>query len=175
MRSGLLESHIKVMMIIGLVILAPLAMASSPVATLKPVGSASLRWGFLPIYESTLYTPDGRYEDIQPGVALTILYRRNIRVTQLIDTTRDQWRRMDLYRAQDSDRWLETLTGLWRDVRKGDTLTLVVNSALGADFYLNDVRLGGIPDAAFTRDFLAIWLSPETRFPDHRARLLGAS
>jgi hypothetical protein len=148
---------------------------ASPLAELKPVGNASLKWAFWSIYDSTLYDPDGVYSGIEPGLALHIEYRRTIRKEQLLAATRDQWQQMSIYREPVSEIWLQEMAAIWPDVRRGDAITLKVTESLAAEFYLNGDLLGRVEDPEFTRDFLAIWLSDRSRFPSLRDQLLGGA
>ena len=140
---------------------------------LQPVGSARFKWMFLTIYEGTLYTPDGVYQGIEPGLALQLEYARNISSQRLIDTTREQWQEMDVYREERSEAWLQVLGAIWPDVQKGDSITLLVGENLQATFLLNNAEAGTIDDPAFTADFLAIWLSESNNFPRFRQQITG--
>ena len=164
----------------NIVLVCALLLASSlswsyPLAGLQPVGSATLKWSFWTIYESTLYDPDGVFSGINHGLALNIEYRRSISRRQLIDATREQWKAMSLYQDDLSDAWLDALSGFWPDVRRGDAITLLVTDGLVSEFYLNGEAIGRISEPGFTENFLAIWLSDESRFPELRDRLIGNS
>ncbi len=141
---------------------------------LLPVGSARLRVLFWTIYDSTLYSPTGSYSGIEPGVALAITYRRSIAARELIDRTFEEWedmQRMSVVQAE----WRETLQQLWPDVEAGDTLTLRVTEELHSEFHFGNRLLGTVGDSRFTEQFLAIWLSPDTNYPDQRNALLDAA
>jgi len=43
-----------------------------------------------------------------------------------------------------------------------------------AEFYQGEELLGTVESQEFTDQFLAIWLSPESRFEDERNELVGA-
>ncbi len=162
---------------IGLVLLLlhpfPVLAKSSIVTELQPVGQATLKVFFWTIYDSALYSSDGEFRGVQPGLALELDYRRNITKERLIETTREEWQDLDLY-SEASEPWLQQLSGIWPDVSKGDVIVLKVDEALHGNFYFNDRFIGAIEDAAFTRDFLAIWTAENSRFPELRDKLVGA-
>ena len=151
----------------------PPASADIVLADLKSVGKASLSVLFWQIYDSQLFTPNGSFDQLVPGTALKINYKRNITSEQLVNTTKTEWQKLDLYQSNISDTWLITLRSLWPDIKKSDELILYVDDAFNAHFYLNSAYLGTVADAEFTQRFLAIWLSPETSHPKVRKRLLN--
>ncbi|HSG60234.1 MAG TPA: chalcone isomerase family protein [Pseudomonadales bacterium] len=137
---------------------------------LKPSGSGQLRWLLLDIYEATLYTATGNYIDGVYPKALEIHYMRNISAADLIKTTEDEWRRLNVPFTED---WLILLAQIWPDVNKGDRLTMRAESLDKASFYFNDMLLGQIEETGFAKAFLAIWLSPNSRDKQLRAQLIG--
>lgn len=146
---------------------------AGPIDDLNPVGQARLRVFFFHIYDSTLYSPNGRYEGVNPDLALQIEYQRSIAADRLLDQTREEWRKQSLY--EDScETWLSQLDSFWPDVSRGDTLTLRVDESLASEFYLNGQLIGEIDDAQFTERFLAIWLSEDSSYPRLRNQLVGA-
>ncbi len=144
-----------------------------PTQSLTPIGTATLKKMFWTIYDSTLYSEDGLYQGIEPNLALAITYRRAIASRQLIDSTRSEWRKMSLYKREQSEAWLGLLSDIWPDVEKGDVITLHVGDGLASTFYFNGQAVGTIDSADFTQDFLAIWLSPDTSYPALREKLMG--
>jgi hypothetical protein len=145
----------------------------SPTEILQPVGSTTLKVFFWTIYDSTLFSDDGEYRGIEPGLALKIDYRRSVKRDQLIDTTREQWQELDLYDPAASEQWLRELAELWPDIQRGDSITLFVETDMSATFFFNDQALGQINDSRFTRSFLAIWLAENSTFPKLRNELIG--
>ncbi|MEQ8312800.1 MAG: chalcone isomerase family protein [Gammaproteobacteria bacterium] len=146
--------------------------AADPTENLDPVGSATLKVLFWTIYDSYLYSPDGQYDGIEPNLVLQIDYRRDISRENLINRTREEWQKLGLYDS-DSEGWLNTLSGIFPNLEKGDQLLLRVNQSLGSEFYFNERPIGGIDDPTFTEDFLSIWLSEDSSYPKQRDRLVG--
>lgn len=149
-----------------------LSLQAAPLDDLHPVGAATLKVLFFTIYDSRLYTPDGDYDGVEPDLALHIIYRRDIAAADLIDRTRKEWQKLSVYEAR-SEEWLERLASLWPYIEEGDALTLRVDEELASRFYFNDEFIGVLADSAFTRDFLAIWLSEESSYARLRDQLIG--
>ena len=162
-----------VVLLLALLILTTARSYASPTEQLQPVGSTTLKVMFWTIYDSTLFTSDGQYRGIEPGLALKIDYRRNIKRDQLINTTRDQWQELELYDSGFSENWLGELGTLGPDIRRGDSITLYVEPDMSATFFHNDEPLGQLGDSRFTEAFLAIWLAENTSFPKLRDQLIG--
>ena len=152
-------------------LLAAVATAD-PLRDLDPVGSTTLKVFFWTIYDSTLFSSDGVYRGMEPGLSLLVTYRRRISRTDLIDRTREEWQKLDIYKPG-SEQWLNSLAAIWPDVEKGDQLLLQVNNSLGSSFYFNGVPVGDIQDSQFTSAFLAIWLSEQSSYPKQRNQLVG--
>lgn len=148
---------------------------SAVLSDLNRVGEATLRVLFWDIYVSKLYTRDGSFQGIQPGLALNLTYKRAVTDEQLVKATRKQWQKLSGFQPETSERWLARLLELWPDVAAGDEILLYVDEQLASHFYFNGSRLGVMADPRFTQQFLAIWLSPQTSYPEIRAQLIAAS
>ena len=164
---------IPALLVIAILVLTTVRTYGSPIERLHPVGSTTLKVMFWTIYNSTLFTGDGQYQGIEPGLALQINYRRNIKRDYLIGTTRDQWRELSLYEPGTSERWLGELAELLPNIRRGDSITLVVEPDMSASFFHNGESLGRLSDPRFTEAFLAIWLAENSTFPKLRNQLIG--
>lgn len=147
---------------------------ASPVSDLELVGQAKLQVWFWDVYESALYSPDGLYQAGSYPQALEIKYLRDIAAADLIDATREQWQRLSLWSEQ-SQRWLLTLSDIWPDIRRGDTLVIKVDQQGVSHFYHNGALIGQIDETTFADSFLSIWLSEDTEYPKLRAQLIGVT
>ncbi|MDJ0831947.1 MAG: chalcone isomerase family protein [Gammaproteobacteria bacterium] len=147
-----------------------LPVMASPVATLSVVGQSELNWMFWKVYDITLLSGSGRYQDSGYPIALAIEYARDIEAEMLVETTVKEWQRIDVdWKPQ----WREQLQDIWPSVTPGDELLLHVNDQGISQFFFNDDLIGEIQDAEFAPAFLAIWLSDKTRKPKLRMQLLG--
>lgn len=153
-------------------LLASLTTYASPVSDLQLIGQAKLRVWFWDVYESALYSPNGVYQAGSYPQALEIKYLRDIAAADLIDATREQWQRLTLWSEQ-SQQWLDALSDIWPDIRRGDTLVIKVDQQHISHFYHNGDLIGQINETAFADSFLSIWLSEDTEYPKLRAQLIG--
>ncbi|MCH2058316.1 MAG: chalcone isomerase family protein [Thalassotalea sp.] len=141
-------------------------------ATLTEVGSARFSVLFWDVYDSSLLTPSGTYDNSSKYL-LEITYLRNIKSAVLIERTEEQWQHLGVDAIQYQN-YLPQLKALWPDIKKGDRLSLWVDSN-NASFYFNNLLSGSIDDGVFGNLFASIWLSPDTSEPKLRKKLIGQS
>lgn len=163
-------------LLILLLLLLPCLVQASPTAEpagdLKLVGKARLSVLVWDVYNSSLYTPSGVFQGIQPPLSIRLEYLRDIKSEKLVDTTREQWQKLGLYQAG-SENWLSRLAALWPDVASGDTITLRWDADGRSRFFHNDRYLGSVDHPRFGHAFSAIWLSENTEFKKVRKQLIG--
>lgn len=140
---------------------------------LKPVGKTRLKVWFWDVYDAELRTETGAFSNAEQR-ALQLSYLRDIKAKDLVDTTAEEWQRLDIAITDNHQQWLNRLTQIWPNVSKGDCITLVETAAGHAQFFGPEGELGVIESAQFTRDFLAIWLDENSRFKSARNELIGA-
>ena len=157
---------------IALVILLLALAATAQEASLQLVGEARLKILFWSVYDSRLYTADGRYEEGQRPVRLDIEYLREVDADDLVARTAREWQRQSIPQ-QVKQQWLQQLAQIWPDVSTNDVLSLRVDAHQRSTFYLNGEPLGTIEESSFGQHFLGIWLSPKTSHPDLRLALIG--
>lgn len=158
-----------------LTLLLVLAWALFPVARADAwelVGEARLTFLFWSVYDSRLYSLDGQYSDGQRPLRLEIQYLLDVDSDDLVSRTLAEWQHQQLQHPR-QQQWALQLATIWPDIREGDVLALELDDQGGNIFYLNGQRLGGVDDAAFGAQFLAIWLSPATSRPELRLALIG--
>lgn len=151
-------------------LLAATALAAS--SSLQMVGEARLHVMFFSVYDSRLYTEDGRYEQDQRPLRLEIEYLRNVKARALVEQTDAEWDHLEVTHER-RGAWLQKLTDLWPDVSKNDVIALELDADNRSTFYFNGEKLGTLEDADFGEYFVAIWLSPDTSRPALREDLLG--
>lgn len=159
-------------------LLAAQAWACDSPDQLEQVGEAQLRhWGFK-VYTARTFSckaaPLSADGLVSGPFALSLTYEREITAEALVQATRAQWQALGLLTDR-TDHWLEQLRSIWPDVRKGDQLTLFIDAQGQSRFYFGNQPLGQLKEAAFGPLFAAIWLHPESRYPDVRSALMGAS
>ncbi|WP_251882330.1 chalcone isomerase family protein [Grimontia kaedaensis] len=145
----------------------------------KPVGAASLTWGFWKIYDSELRTPSGEFEPASgEPLALVITYSRDIDADDLLDATVEQWEHLG-FSEQQTQEWLPQMQNAWPDVKEGDRLIYVLSEDQGQFFYQPEQGkaspYGKLRNADIANAFSAIWLSPATAYPSLRLALIGGN
>lgn len=160
-------------------LLTPAVAAASSCATdqlepLQLVGETRLSVLFWDVYDARLYSDTGAYQDAGRR-ALRLDYLRDIEADELVETTKEEWERLDYAINDEAQSWLDKLGEIWPDVSEGDCITLVETSNGYAEFYGNSGLLGEVENKEFTQKFLDIWLSENSRFEDERDELTGVN
>ena len=140
---------------------------------LQLVGEARLNVMFWSVYDSRLYTADGRYEPDQRPLRLEIQYLRDFEAKALVQRTGEEWDHLQLSHER-REQWLQQLATLWPDVGKNDVIALEIDADNRSTFFFNNEKLGVIEDVDFGEHFVAIWLSPDTSRPSLREALIGS-
>lgn len=142
---------------------------------LRQVGDGQLTWLGFRIYHASLWTQAGRFEGYAPGqpVALSLWYDRAFTREELARIVDTAWRKLGETRSADRERWLAALHSTWKDVARGDNMTIVVVPGKLTRFYDQAELIGEITDPAFGPAFLSIWLHPRSVLTDLRVQLLG--
>lgn len=138
----------------------------------EKVGTGELRYAFWPVYQAMLYAPHGAWSPDKP-FALSLVYQRSISGKTIAETSIQEIRR--LYKTDEFQlaAWYEQMLSIFPDVHKGSRLTGFRTREGHTVFFRNDQKIGEITDPDFTRAFFSIWLSPRTRDPELRQRILG--
>ena len=147
---------------------------AEPLTGLKQVGAARLKVLFWNIYDSTLYSADGKYQQDAFPQALQLVYLRDIDAEELLKHTRDEWHRLGVPK-QSAQHWLSQLKAIFPDIKEGDELTLRVSEQGHSEFYFNSQAIGLITEAEFGSAFLRIWLDENSSYPKVREQLIGQS
>ena len=155
-------------------LLAAWAAHASPLPHLshfEAVGSGTMRFFGLRIYDATLWSPGGVWSASQP-YALELVYARSFEGRAIAQRSIEEMRAQRPWPEATLTRWEKDMRALFPDVAKGDRLIGVRMPGAGATFYSGTRKLGQINDEAFADAFFGIWLNPATRAPDLRAQLL---
>ncbi len=139
---------------------------------LKKCGDALLKVLFWKVYESSLYTPDGSWEEGVRPMRLDIRYLRAITAVDLVKQTGKEWAEQGKSSPQHMI-WQGDLLAMWPDVTEGDVISLAIDPSGESTFLFNGEAIGTIGDPQFGEDFSGIWLSPETTRPALRRQLIG--
>ena len=145
-----------------------------PNLTLKKCGTALLKVLFWDVYESSLYTPDGTWQDDTRPFRLDIRYLRTISAEDLVKQTGKEWAEQGKASPQHTT-WMEDLRTLWPDVTSEDVISLSVDKAGVSTFLFNGEVIGRLQDPQFGEDFSGIWLAENTTRPKLRDQLIGTA
>jgi hypothetical protein len=139
---------------------------------LKKCGTALLKVLFWEVYESSLYTPNGTWQEDTKPFRLDIRYLRSISAEDLAKQTGKEWAEQGKTSPQHAQ-WQRDLRALWPDVTHGDVISLAVDITGESTFLFNGEHLGTLQDPQFGTDFSGIWLAEDTTRPKLRMRLIG--
>ncbi|WP_404407672.1 chalcone isomerase family protein [Pseudidiomarina marina] len=140
--------------------------------TLQKVGETRLSVWFWDVYDAELRTDTGSLDSAEQR-ALQLSYLRDIKASDLVDTTAEEWERLGITMSDEHQQWLDDLREMWPNVKEGDCITLLETEQGHAKFFGPSGELGEINSAQFTDDFLAIWLDKNSRFKKERDELIG--
>jgi len=143
-------------------------------ATLKKCGSALLKVLLWEVYESSLYTPDGTWQEDTRPFRLDIRYLRTITAEDLVKQTGKEWAEQGKVSPQHAA-WQENLRSIWPNVTDGDIISLAVDKAEVSTFLFNGAVIGKLTDPQFGKDFSGIWLAADTTRPKLRRQLIGTT
>ncbi|GGB35289.1 hypothetical protein GCM10011316_04280 [Roseibium aquae] len=154
--------------------LADLGAAARTVPAAELVGEGRLRILGFRVFDAKLYAPNGRY-DPKSAFALQLTYLRDFPGDAIARETIKEIQRQGFRNQANLDRWGDQLTKILPNVKSGQSITGVRTADGGTLFYFGDRLIGRIDESEFTERFFSIWLGNNTRNPELRARLVGAS
>lgn len=153
----------------------PIAVQESVVQP-QLAGQGQLRFFGMRIYDARLWV--GPQFDVQAldahPLALELTYHRAFSAQTIAERSVKEIERQRPIDAQQRAAWIAQLAQWMPDVKSGDRLTGVYLPAQGMQLWLGEQLLGTLNDAELARQFIGIWLSPQTSEPGLRSDLLGA-
>ncbi len=139
-------------------------------------GSGVLRFFGFKAYDAHLWVTDpGAGFSYARPFALDIRYDMSIKGEDIVNTSLIELSRITPATPEQLKAWTALMNTVFVDVKAGDRLVGVHLPGRGVRFFLNGRLLGESADTAFSEAFFNIWLDPQTKRPDLRARLLGQS
>lgn len=140
-------------------------------------GQGRLRFLGLRVYEALLWTPAGQRvlaaDAWAQPLALEIRYQRALQGQQIAERSLQEMKRQGELDELVSQRWLQTMKGLFPDVVEGSRITGVNLPREGARFFVDGRLKGAVAEPEFARRFFGIWLSPQSSDQKLRLALLG--
>jgi hypothetical protein len=172
--------------LLGGVLLAagPVARARSDMATPPELakelpgaqlrGTGATRFLGMRIYDASLWSPAAITGDgANQPLALALVYARNIKGDLIVSSSLREMQQVGSFTDAQAAQWAKAMAPLFPNIKPGDRITGVQRPGESARFYFNGALQGEVADAAFTRLFFGIWLSPRTSDPQLRQQLLG--
>ncbi len=155
----------------------PPAEVASEVPGARLVGSGTMRWLGLRVYDARLWAPEPLTLDTWAArpFALELQYARTLYGRLIAERSLEEMKRAGGIGDAQAERWLAAMKRAFPDVVKGDRLTGVQRPDEGVRFFHNGTLRSELRDPDFTRRFFGIWLSPQTSEPKLRQSLLGAA
>jgi hypothetical protein len=136
----------------------------------RPSEAQRLRfWGF-EIYDARLFAQPEfsvpQYASHNFGLELT--YLRRVDGKDIAKRSIEEMKRIGKFNAAQEAEWLKAMTSIFPSVDRGDKLLGVYKPNEGAEFWVNQKRLGAISDQQFAKLFFGIWLHEATSAPEIR-------
>ncbi|MGH8453043.1 MAG: chalcone isomerase family protein [Nevskiales bacterium] len=141
--------------------------------TLQLLGYGHFRKLLWDVFDASLWVAGERWS-VDQAFALELRYARDFDGADIVDSTRDQWKHLGYTDPARINPWLERLTVIFPDIKKGDRLTGLHLPGRETRFFHNGKPIGTVSDPAFGPAFFAIWLDPKSSHPSLREELLGS-
>jgi hypothetical protein len=135
-------------------------------------GAAVMRAIGLKVYDISLWTPAKAHSDVEP-FALKLIYNMSFKGSDIAKRSVDEMRKVGYTDEAKLKRWGETMTKIFPDVKKGDTLVGVSVPGKEVRFYSQSKLIATVPDVEFGKAFFDIWLSEKTSEPKLRRQLMA--
>lgn len=148
--------------------------SSLPAAQLS--GSGEFTWFGLRLYTARLWRSGAAWAWNEP-FALELTYHRALSRNTLVQASIEEMQRLAKppLASDTVERWSATLAQAFVDVRPGMRITGLYLPGQGCRFYVDGQLSLEVTDPALARAFFAIWLDPQSRDAQLRARLLGVA
>jgi hypothetical protein len=138
------------------------------------IGTADFSLYGFDLYKARLWSSTAQPSWRSP-FALELIYQRKISKEALIEASLEQIQRIAehaVYQRR-SAVWTEHMRRSFVDVQRGSRITGVYLPGAGGDFYVDGRLQHHVADPQFAKLFFAIWLGPQSRYPEMRAQLMG--
>ena len=155
----------------GAIMQMPAAVAEASPG-LRQIGTGTLRWFGLKIYDAALWARGAPPRFAQP-FALSLRYARSLKGATIAQRSVEEIEGLSIGTPDQHRAWGQAMANLFPDVVEGSTLTGLHVPSMGARFFHDGKPLGAIADPEFSRAFFSIWLDPATSAPELRTALLG--
>ena len=153
----------------------PVAASADPLSVIpqvKKVGTGRLVVLMMPVFDATLYGPQGRWHPDLP-FALKLDYLRDLQGDGMARRVVSEMHGIGFRDETRLTAWRGQMAAIFPDVHAGDSMTALRDGGGSTLFFRGNIQIGAIHDRGFTDQFFAICLGPQTSQPGLRKSLLG--
>lgn len=139
---------------------------------LQLLGKSRLTWFGFKVYDAKLFA-EKKSESLDQILHLELTYLRSLNGEAIFDRTIDEWEDLGIS-ADKIKKYRPLIKGKFPDVNDGDTIRAEFDPNKGLKVLFNkDKVLINSTDTVFARDFISIWLAPNTSEKEMRESLFG--
>ena len=151
---------------------AQTAMIEKFVPEAELVGEARFKVLLFPVYDASLYAPNGEYERSSP-LALVLNYVSDLKKERIVSTTVKTFERRKMGSSADIDKWRKIMRMHFSDVRKGDQIMIAFPDFQTVVFSTNGSNPTFVRDQGFAAAFKDLWLGDNVRNKRFQTKLIG--
>lgn len=137
------------------------------------IGEYDLKVYGFNVYHIELWSESKKFS-YQEKFAIYINYKLAFSVKNLVQRSIEEISRINNIKDQELlENYSKILNSVFRDVKKGDTKTVIYDEKNGAVLFFNGKKIGKIDDLKLARYFVDIWLSENSSYPKMTNKILG--
>lgn len=136
------------------------------------VGEARFKVLLFPVYDASLYAPNGEYERSGP-LALVLNYVSDLKKERIVSTTVKTFERRKMGSSADIDKWRKIMRVHFSDVQKGDQIMIAFPDFQTVVFSTNGSDPAFVRDKGFAAAFKDLWLGDNVRNKRFQTKLTG--
>ena len=143
------------------------------IADARVAGTATVRWFGIRAFDAKLVTPNGANYDPTQQAALELQYAVRFTSEELFEATMEELDRLEGARS-DHPQIAKKLSNCFAAVGPQDRFLAVGSAKNRIKLFRNGQQTCDLSHSNIRARFLAIWLSPESRFPSLSRKLRGS-
>ena len=153
-------------------VIAQTAMIEKFVPEAALVGEARFKVLLFPVYDASLYAPNGNYKKSGPLV-LVLNYVSDLKKDRIVSTTVKTFKRREMGSSSDIKNWRKIMGEHFSDVQKGDRIMIAFPDTQTVVFSTNGSDPTYVADERFSIAFRDLWLGENIRNKGFQNKLLG--
>ncbi len=136
------------------------------------VGEARFKVLLFPVYDASLYAPNGEFEKSGP-LALVLNYVSDLKKERIVNTTVKTFERRQMGSPANIEKWRKIMAKHFSDVKKGDRIMIAFPDLQRVVFSTNGSQPTFVSDEGFAAAFKDLWLGDNVRNKGFQTKLLG--